>query len=457
VIMLAIVPMRRSPATAKGWLLFIFMVPWLGLLAYLTFGRASLPRWRQEKLNRLPDALRMVTTRLREHPNVFEPKLNAELSQAVTLAQSLGNMPILGGNAAELLADYHGSIDRLAADIETAQNHVHLLYYIFADDAAAGRVVAALTRAVKRGVHCRVLVDSFGSRSWLKSLRAKMATAGIAMHDVLPYGIFRRRSARRDLRNHRKLAVIDGRIGYTGSQNLVDPVFKPGLTYEEMVVRVTGPIVLELQYVFIGDWFLETEELLDRPELFPDPALTGMIPAQVLPSGPGFVTENNQRLIVALIHGARRRVVITTPYFIPDEALLQALQTAAMRGVEVHLVCSQKYDQLLVGLAQSSYYEELLEEGIQIHLYEKNFLHAKHMSVDDHISLIGSSNMDIRSFALNAEISLLFYDAEVNRQLRIHQERYFKNCERLTVEKWEQRYYLSRFCQNLARLMSPLL
>src|SRR5262249_48722881 len=151
---------------------------------------------------------------------------------------------------------------------------------------------------------------------------------------------------------------------------------------------------------FAADWFVETNEVLDGETEFPGPKIAGDVPAQALASGPAFPTQNNQRLFVALVHGARKRIVLTTPYFIPDEPLLQAMQTAALRGVEVHLVVSEKGDHFLVSLAQESYYEELLEAGVQVHLYRKNFLHAKHLSVDNAVAVIGSSNLDIRSFAL---------------------------------------------------------
>src|SRR5262249_26789900 len=153
----------------------------------------------------------------------------------------------------------------------------------------------------------------------------------------------------------------------------------------------------------------------------------GGVPAQALASGPAFSTQNNQRLIVALVHGARKRVVLTTPYFIPDGPLLQAMQTAVLRGIEVHLGVSEKGDQLFVSLAQQSYYEELLEAGVQVHLYRKNFLHAKHLSIDDAVALIGSSNLDIRSFALNAEVMLMIYDSGVAALLAAEQQRYFAN------------------------------
>ncbi len=456
-VMLFWVPTRRSPEAAKGWLLLIFFLPVVGLIVYWLIGRPDMPKWRRQRLQKLIGALEPVGERLRKHPNIFHPDLGPELNQAVTLARNLGRLPILGGNSAELLSAYQDSIDRLAADIDAARHDVHLLYYIFACDEATEPVIAALGRARARGVTCRVLVDALGSRKMMKRLRPRLEAANVSVHEMLKTGLFRRLSARSDLRNHRKIAVIDGRIAYTGSQNLVSPTFKEGITYEEMVVRVTGPIALALQFVFAGDWYLEAEEVLDAPEIFPEPSLSGSVAAQVLPSGPTFVPLSNQRVVVALIHGARRRIVMTTPYFIPDAPLQNALQVAALRGVDVHLIVSEKEDQFLVGQAQKSYYEELLEVGVKIHRFQEKFLHAKHLTIDDDVSLIGSSNMDIRSFVLNAEISLLIYDRQVTGQLIQEQQRYFERSRQLTLEEWNQRGFFARFSQNLCRLVSPLL
>jgi cardiolipin synthase len=456
-VMLVVVPFRRTPAAAKGWLLLVFFLPWLGLLLYLLIGRPRFPRWRQEQFNRLPQVLAKILERLRQYPTVFSPDLPPSLAPAGVLAHKLGYMPILGGNASELLTDYDGIIDRLVADIHAAQKHLHLLYYIFADDPTGRRVADALAQATQRGVVCRVLIDAIGSRKWSRSLTARLTSAGIAVREILPVGLLRGRLNRFDLRNHRKIAVIDGQVGYTGSQNLVDKEFKKGISYDELMVRVTGPVVLDLQLVFVADWFLETEELLDGADVFPEAESRGSVAAQGLASGPDFPTSNVQRLVVALIHGARERVVLTTPYFIPDEPLLQALEIAALRGVEVHLIVSQIGDQFLVSRAQRSYYEELAETGVQIHLYRERFLHAKHLSVDGDLALIGSSNLDIRSFVLNSEFSLLFYDREVTARLRAEEERYFANSELLLLDKWRQRSFREKFIENLIRLLSPLL
>ena len=266
----------------------------------------------------------------------------------MTLAENLGDFPILGGNSAEILADYQLTIDRLIADIDMAHDHVHLLFYIIADDATAWRVFAAAERAVQRGVACRVLADSLGSRPGSNAY-CRLLRAGILAEETMPGGIFRRHTGRIDLRNHRKIAVIDGDIGYIGSQNLIDSTFKRGLTYEELNVRLCGPIVLELQAVFADDWYVEVDEFLGEARYFPDPRIAGDVPAQALPSGPGYPRENNQRVVVSLIHAATQRIVITMPYIIPDGALLQALQTSVLRGVEVTLVQPLQMDQILGG------------------------------------------------------------------------------------------------------------
>jgi cardiolipin synthase len=455
--MLLWIPNRRSPEAAKGWLLLIFFLPSLGFLLYWLIGRPTMPAGRRRMTEELMKKLQPVGERLRVSPNVTHPDVGPDLNAAVTLASNTGRLPILGGNSLELLNNYTASIQRLADDIDSAQHHVHLLYYIFAADDVTQPVIAALKRAVQRGVKCRVLVDSLGSKKMLPGLRKALEGSGVHLVEILKTGLLESFFRRGDLRNHRKIAVIDGCIGYTGSQNLISPTFKAGITYEELVVRATGPIVLELQFVFISDWHLETKEVLDSIEIFPEPTITGTQPAQVLPSGPTYSSQSTQRLVVLLIHNARKRVVVTTPYFIPDESLQQALQTAAMRGVDVHLIVSEVEDQFLVGQAQKSYYGELLEHGVKIHLFQGEFLHAKHLSIDEEVCLIGSSNMDIRSFILNAEISILVYDQTLTRELIAEQQHYFARSRQLQLTEWKGRSYGQQLSQNVCRLLSPLL
>lgn len=455
--MLFWVPVRRSPESARSWLLLIFFEPLAGLLLYGLFGRADMPRARRRRIRQLNNRLAPLASQILQRPEIHEPRLDAAALPAARLASRVGTLPILEGNSIELMADYHGSLASLTADIESSVNHVHLLYYIFGCDSATQPILDALLRAQARGVKCRILVDAYGSRSLYSELAAVLRRGGIEIRELLPTGLFSRAGIRRDLRNHRKLAVIDGRVGYTGSQNLIRPDFRPGIRYEELVVRVTGPVVLELQYVFCCDWLLETDQMLDSPDLFPNPPITGSIAAQVLPSGPSWTPLSLQRIVVQLIHSAQHRVVVTTPYFIPDESLLQALQTAALRGAEVRLMVSEQEEQFLVSQAQRSWYEELLVCGVQIQLFRRHFLHAKHITIDDSISVIGSCNMDIRSFVLNAEVSLLIYDTAFSRDLQQLQELDLRRSRPLTAEEWCRRGTIAKVTQNLCRLFSPLL
>jgi cardiolipin synthase len=455
--MLLFVPRQRSAAAARGWLLLIFFFPWPGLLLYSFVGRAYLPKRRLTLQLHAVKLIRELRQRFVSSAHLTRPELAAPLTQAVTLAEKLGDFGILGNNRFELLGEYEASIERLIADIDAAEKHVHLLYYIFADDATGRRVAEALLRATARGVQCRLLLDAMGARKALRRLAPRLRQAGIEVISVLPYRIWNRNRGRRDLRNHRKIAVIDGRVGYVGSQNMIDADFKRGLVYKELIARISGPVVAQLQAVWLVDRYVETEHILPDEGLFPEPVVTGNSAAQCLPSGPLYRRANVERTLVALIHGARRRVVITTPYFVPDEPLVHAMQTAVLRGVEVCLIVSQARDQALVCLAQRSFYEELLEVGVQIFHYQPSFLHAKHVTIDDDVALVGSSNIDIRSFRLNSEISVLIYDREVVAQLGQIQQEYLAASRALSYEEWLRRPIWEKLAQNTARLVDSVL
>lgn len=455
-VMLVYVPQRRSTAAARTWLLLIFFLPWPGLLLYAAFGRIYVSKKRIEQQMRASHRIRMGQEALGVRKFTC-PKLPPDLEAIVTLAERLGDFEPFGGNRIELLTDYNGALDRLVADIDAARQHVHILQYIYGDDATGRRVADALARAVKRGVDCRVMMDAVGSQRALIRLAPRMRAWGIEVLATLPVGFFRHNAARFDLRNHRKISVIDGAIGHTGSQNIVNPEFVKGYPNEELMVRLTGPAVAQLQAVFLADYFFEMGTGLDEGKLFPELTPTGESPVQVVPSSPGYQRENGQELMVTLLYSARERVVITTPYFVPDEPFLQAVRSAVLRGVEVHVVLSEHMNQLMTRLAQRSYYDELLRAGVIIHLYQPHFLHAKHLSIDDRVVLIGSTNIDIRSFALNAEVNVLIHDAKVAVELRAVQERYFANSRVVNAEEWRRRRPTKRIVENMARLADSLL
>jgi cardiolipin synthase len=452
--MLVYVPRQRSAAASRSWLLLIFLLPWPGLIFYGLVGRIYLPKDRLERQKRASQKIRIVQEQMR---NFSKPSLAPNLTPLATLATRLGDFEPWAGNDIELLTDYNGSIERLIADIDGALRHVHLLYYIYENDAIGIRVAEALERATQRGVRCRVLLDDVGSKRALKKMAPAMRKKGIEVTPLMPVGLFRRNAARFDLRNHRKIAVIDGTIGYAGSQNITVGKFVVGYPNEEMMVRVKGPAVWQLQAVFLADYYQETNNVLDDPDMFPEHKSQGDIIAQVVPSGPGYRRDNGQELMIALLYAARDRVVLTTPYFVPDEPFLEALLSAARRGVDVHLVVSRHANQLLTQLAQRSFYDELLEAGVKIHLYEPRFLHAKYLTVDQDVALVGSANIDIRSFVLNAEISILFYGGEVVADLQRRQEAHFAQSTLLNAEEWGRRPVTIRTIQGVARLADSFL
>ena len=455
-VMLIYVPQRRSAAASRTWLLLIFLLPWPGLALYGLFGRIYLPKRRIQLHERASRHIRDVQSKLKTRGSPIT-HLSPTLQSMIRLGQRLGDFESLPGNSVELITDYTGFADRLVADIDAARESVHLLFYIMRVDVIGSRVADALVRAANRGVQCRVLLDAVGSKHCLRKLAPRLRVSGIEVQALLVAGFLRRNAARFDLRNHRKIAIIDGAVGYIGSQNLANAEFVRGYPNEELQARLVGPIVAQLQAVFLADRFLETVQPPASQDYFPDLSPMGGSLAQLIPSGPGYGHENGQEFIVALLYAAQQRVVITTPYFVPDEPVLQAVRSATLRGVEVHLVVSRHANQLITQLAQRSFYEALLESGVEIHLYQPRFLHAKHITVDEDIALLGSTNMDIRSFALNAEVNLVVYDPVVVRALREVQQRYFLNSQKLSAELWQQRPLVQKVLQNTARLADSLL
>ena len=446
---LAVIPSRRSPSAARAWLLLIFFLPIPGLLLFLAIGSPHFPAWRKRRFHAMLPFFADTAERLKPY--------GAELAGAAPIAAfaaTLGHMPATGGNAVELIDDYDEVIDRLVGDIDAATHSVHLLVYIFADDSAGQHVAAALGRAVERGLEVRVMFDPVGSHHWRRGTLKLLRGHGVDVKEALPFHLLRGRT-RRDMRNHRKLFVIDGGIGYAGSQNIVAKDFRPGIVNRELVARVTGPVVASMAAVVVGDWSLETDRPPTNPVSIPTPA--GDAQAQLLPSGEDYPLEGFETLLVWQLHEARDHVVMVTPYLIPDEDVLGAMRAAVARGVTVDLVVSKVVDQRLVNLSQSSYYEDLLAASIRINLFRDFLLHAKNVSIDGRLAVVGSSNVDVRSFQLNEEASLLLYDTQSIEHLKTIQQGYLANSDRLDLPTWRGRSRVRKLAENVARLVNSLL
>lgn len=472
VVALGVIPGNRRPSSGMAWLLLILASPIPGFLVFLFLGRTRLGQSRHQRQREVTEAIQAETAGL--VPLALGPDAPPYVASVVALNRRLGSLPAVAGNDVEVEADYRASIARMTAAVRDAERYVCVEFYIMAWDEVTGPLLEACAAAAERGVEVRLLFDHLGSKRVPDhdELVTRLEASRIEWHPMLPLRVLQRQWRRPDLRNHRKLLVVDGKVGFTGSQNLTEPGYHQpknhaiGREWVELMVQVRGPVVTALEAVFAGDWYTETGEVLpvtpaapdDRPERPGDDAAPVRdVTAQLVPSGPGYVAENNLRLFTTLIYAATRRISLTSPYFVPDESLLYAVTTAAQRGVRVELFVSEEADQFMVGHAQASYYRALLEAGVRIYLYPAPYvLHAKHFTIDDDVAVIGSSNMDMRSFVLNYEISLMLLGAEVVERLRVVEDAYRERCRELLLEEWLQRPRRSRYLDNVMRLTSSL-
>jgi cardiolipin synthase len=459
---IGLIPNNRKPSSAMAWLILILVLPFAGFVLFLFLGRTDVGAGRLARQREADDAMRAATDRLPASP-VEEP---VYLGSMATLNQRLGSLPLQEGNHVELIPGYTDAIGRMTDAVSEATTTVEVEFYITAWDEVTASFFEALVDAAARGVTVRLLFDHMGSRGipGYQEFVARLEDSGIDWHLMLPVRPLKGEFQRPDLRNHRKLLVIDGRIGFTGSQNLIEPGYnKPknhaaGREWVELVARLDGPAVSSLRALFAKDWYKEGGQRIDA-EIDPCAANHHVdgIAGQVLPSGPGYVTENNLRLFTSLIYSAQHRVSLTSPYFVPDEPLLYAVTTAALRGVKVELFVSEVGDQFMVWHAQRSYYTALLEAGVRIHLYPAPaVLHSKHFSIDDDVAVIGSSNMDMRSFALNYEVSLMLAGGDIVQRFREVEDTYRRLSREFTLEEWCSRSRRAMYVDNAMRLTAAL-
>lgn len=465
---LIIVPRGRKPTAAMAWLLAIFLIPFVGIILFLLIGNARLPekrRLRQAELNRI------IRSRGEGLELVGDHSTWPDWFTALTRQnRELGALPAIGGNTAVLIGEYQSSIDAMVAEIDTAEHFVHVEFYIVSFDTTTKGFFAAMERAVQRGVTVRLLADYVASRRTVDSEKtfAELDRIGVTWSWMLPVRPLKGEYSRPDLRNHRKLVVVDGRAGFMGSQNLIDRSYNSkknierGLQWQELMTRVTGPIVSAINAVFLSDWYLETGELLGDDaqvravDVVPNTSADALV-CQVVPSGPGYEGENNLRQFLTLVTSAQKKVIITSPYFVPDEAMVYAITSACQRGLDVQLFVSEIGDQGSVWHAQRSYYDSLLRAGVQIWMYPPPYiLHSKHLSIDEDVAVIGSSNMDIRSFALNAEVTLLVRGVSFVAQMRDVEQGYRDAGRQLTLEEWRKEPASATFLDGVARLTSAL-
>lgn len=450
---------RLEPAVRLAWIMVIEALPLFGIIAYLLFGEVRMNRAEVQRMADVRDrltGLRRPSSRvLSDPPNLARPVIAAN--------GAVGGMPALDGNRVRLLDESDAAIDDMVNAIDTARDHVHVLFYIWLPDRSGEKIAQAIIRAEARGVECRVIVDALGSRGLVRSdLWRQMKEAGADCVTAFPWGLpfISFLFHRLDLRNHRKIVVVDNRIAFTGSRNCSDMAFavKPRFApWVDILMSVEGPLVRQLQSVFLADWMSYTGrdlgDMLEIVEAVEEPGMAG----QIVATGPDRRAGSVSDCLTAMIHAARDRVTITTPYYVPDVALDAAIRAAARRGVEVTMILPARNDSLVVGATSEGFYYGLLAAGVRLQLFEPGLLHAKIMTVDGRMAMVGSANLDRRSFELNYEVNMALFDLDFIAELDERQQSYVERAREISFDEVRDWSWVRRLRNNLLALASPLL
>ncbi len=423
---------HRQPASRVAWVIVIISLPVLGMLIYIFFGEVNIGRKRIVQLREILEKMPDFSTLVRSDDEYIKNNIPQNYRHLFRVGQSINGFEPIGGNTAQLMKDSNSAIDAMVADIDAAEYTVHILFYIWLPDNNGCKIVEALTRAASRGVECRAMADDLGSRLMIRSSHwQSMQSAGVKLAVALPIGnpLLKPLTGRIDLRNHRKIVVIDRNITYCGSQNCADPEFLVKAKYApwvDIMVRFMGPIAIQNQFLFASDWLMYSGENIDELVYKPVTAQQSGLPAQVIGTGPTVRYSAMPEMFVSLMFTAQRELIISTPYYVPDEAIQNALCSAAYRGINTIIIFPARNDSWVVGAASRSYYDDLLEAGVKIYEYEGGLLHTKSLTMDKEVTLIGSANMDRRSFDLNYENNILLYDRELTERIRKRQMEYIQ-------------------------------
>ena len=454
---------RRPVGVAFAWFLIVIMLPLLGIALYILIGERPVGRKLTRKIIHMNQKYEKVTEMMRQQFVADRQKLPVEGRALSLLAESKNGSPVVAGNKIELHTNSLKILQNFIDEINRAKKSLHLEFYIWALGGDADRVCEALIAAAQRGIACRVLLDSLGSKDWFKSQWPKrFRSAGIQVTEALPIQIGRFQFRRADLRLHRKIFVIDGAVVWTGSMNLVDPrTFKQDSGVGEWVdamVRIEGPVAAQFELTFAFDWSVDDPSISNFNDQEPpvSPREGGAL-AQEFSSGPVYRDDILYQVLLSAIMDAREELTITTPYFGPDDGLIQALMAAAARGVKVTLIVPKLNDSTLVAWSSKSFYEDLMNAGVSIAEFHGGRLHTKSLLIDKRIAIFGSVNFDQRSLRLNFEISLIVYNVDFCAKLERLIESYLEQSDYVDPKVWAKRPTWRRYIENAAHLTSPLL
>lgn len=464
VVCLQVIFATRSSTKAMAYLLFCVFAPVIGILFYVLFG---INYWRKKlytrKLDQDETTLRQLKSNIDYYNRAMLTRKDSSVQDNAELINLLIkdlNSPLTAGNTLKILVNGEEKFPELLACMEAAQHHIHIEYYIYEQDEIGTRIIELLIKKAKQGVEVRFIYDDFGSPGIKKKLEKRMRDAGIEVYPFYKVHFYLLAN-RINYRNHRKMVIIDGQTGFTGGINVSDKYIndKPGsLFWRDTHLRIDGPGVYYLQYLFIADWnFCSSRQLALKPQYFKQELPKGDKFVQIVASGPDSMQPSVMFSILEAIYLAKEEILITTPYFIPGENIMDALRIAASSGVLVKLLVPGISDSSFVNAASKDHYFDLLKAGVEIYQYQKGFVHAKTLVTDGKLSMIGTANMDHRSFELNFEVNAIVYDAAFSKQLRGIFFEDLKEAAKINPDQWFKRAWSNRLLERTARLFSPSL
>lgn len=459
---LMIILEKRSPFKTAAWILVLILIPIFGMIFYLVFGQEYRKRkmFSRRGIKSLKEMRRLSAEQLK---NIEQNKLISQAgleNQAQLIRLMLNNSDSLltTGNILHLLKDGQETFDTIFKAVEKARHHIHMEYYIFADDKIGNKLKELLIKKRKEGVEVRVIVDDVGSWGLTKKFFKELIANGIEIRPFMEVR-FPRFTSRVNYRNHRKIIVIDGKVGFLGGLNIADRYIEglKGLGHwRDTHLQLNGDAATTLQVIFAADWYFITKQNLYGYRYFPPLSDAPGVPVQVSASGPDYSWKSIEQGFFAAIAGAHKKVYLVTPYLMPPQDLITALKTAALSQVDVRIIIPEKSDATISKWCSFSYVEELLEAGVRIFFYQNGFIHSKYLLVDDHFSSVGTSNFDFRSFETNFEANAFIYQKEFADVLEQHFLTDLNNCREIKYREWRKRSLFFKVRESLAHIISPM-
>lgn len=452
--MIVIISENRNPLKTISWVLILLLLPLVGLIIYYFFGEDSrkqrlISHKMYKKLNRRSIGRKELLETLNP-PNEYKGLVN--------LLNRLKSSPLYGGSSVKFYSDGESKFEDLFNELKKAEKHIHIQYYIFLDDEIGCKTRDILIQKAAEGVEVRLIYDDVGSWKAKRQFFKDMQTQGVEVQPFLKVA-FKFLTSRVNYRNHRKIVVIDGKVGFVGGMNVADRYIK-GVSFgiwRDSHIKIEGKAVAGLQTSFLIDWYSSRKEFLASDTYYPVLESKGDCMMQLVTSGPVGRFKDIHLGILQAISNAKESIFIQTPYFVPTDSLLQVIQMAAMRGVDVRLMLPRHSDTTFVHIASMSFLKEVLDAKVSVYFFETGFLHSKLMTIDNSLTITGSANMDVRSFEHNFEIDAFIYDEETCREA---QKRFLKDMEQSTLliaEEWNVRSRFEKFKESVMRLFSPLL